>query len=197
MHTALQNYLAEDTGSALKFISPYRKPWLTILLLLSEIAVCMIGLLWYLRDPAHIFADLPSFPPFPFLAVLLVVGPLMLVESLWLLCGVEIAEVTDSQIIIKHQILGLGISKSFEAQGIDGVFVSNPRNVQSDDSAREFRFINFRRGIVAINYGKTFLGGPRTYRFGSMLGREDAKRIVELIHERFPQYKYRGRRTAG
>ena len=168
-----------------------------MLLLLLEIAVCMIALLSFWRAPAPAFADSPSFPPFLFLAILLVVGPLMLVESLWLLCGVEIAEITENQITIKHQILGLGISKNFEAQGIEGVFVSNPRNIQVDDSAREFKFISFKRGIVAINYGKTLFGGPRTYRFGSMLDREDAKRIVERIHERFPQYKYRDRRKAG
>ncbi len=128
------------------------------------------------------------FPPLPFLVFLLFAGTIALIELLWQLCGVEIAEVTDSQITLKHRIFGMGISKNLQVQGIEGVFVSNQKEgYWFADMSREFKFLNFKKGTVAINYGKTFLGGPRTYRFGSILGREGAKQIVEQIHERFPR----------
>ena len=194
----MQNYTTEYVGSSLEFSSPYRKSWFMIFgLSVSLVGVCVFLLASILQVFLPEMMNGLFVFPFPFLAVFLPFGVIILIEFLWQLFGVEITEVTESQITLKHYIFGLGISKNLSAQKIDGVFVSNQSNDWLTYMSRDLKFINFKKGAVAINYGKTLFGGTRTYRFGSILEREDAKQIVGLIHERFPQYQYRRKRKAG
>ncbi|HMB24432.1 MAG TPA: hypothetical protein VKP08_16430 [Anaerolineales bacterium] len=198
MYPATQKYTVEDTGSALRFSSPYRKSWLLIFTLAGTvITACALVLASLLHAFAPETVSLLMALPLPFALALLLFGTLPLVELLWQLVGLEVAEVTESQITIKHQIFGIGISKNLYAQTIDGVFVSHQRNDWLVYMSRDIKFLDFKKGAVAINYGETLLGRVRTYRFGSILEKEAGTQIVELIHERFPQYKYHSRGKAG
>jgi hypothetical protein len=134
--------------------------------------------------------------PRPVLLIFFPLGAFTLLDLLWHVRGLEIVEITASQITIKHQVLGLNVSRKLPAQSIDGVFVSKLKNDWSIYSTRGMKFTNFKNGTIAINVGKNLFGGVRSYRFGSNFDRRDAEHIVRLIHERFPQYKYRGKKNA-
>jgi len=114
------------------------------------------------------------------------------VEILYLGIGLEVIEVDSDHIVIEHRVMWLGISRKFYYYGIDGVFVSRLKIDWLTDTQLErgFRFVDFKKGLVAINYGKNILGRTKTFRFGSILNREEAVQIVTIIHQRFPQYKY-------
>jgi hypothetical protein len=193
MYTEIRNYIAEDTGSFLKFYLPWRKSWFKIFLLLPSVVIGIYIIFFSPVWQAFIYDSVTLLLFLPFLAILLLFGGLTLTELLWQFRGLEIVEIAKNRVTIKHQIFGINISKNLRANKIDGVFVSKKGEEYWLVFNRDYEFLNFKKGALAINYGKTLWGSPRTYRFGSILNREDAKRIVQLIHERFPQYKYRGR----
>lgn len=128
-----------------------------------------------------------------FLPLLLFFIFALAIEWLWLLIGVENIDINSEYIVLKHQIFGVGLSKKFLAEKIDGVFVSRRDNSGLFFSVtyRKIRFLDFTEGRIAINYGKTALGYVNTFRFGANLTEEETRRIVGLIHERFPQYIYK------
>lgn len=195
MDNTLQTYTIDDTASSLTFKSPFRKSWFTIFVLgwsvFLTFAICLFSFLNVLL-PSKVNVSDVFVLPLSFVAFLFPAGILALFEWLWHIFGFEVATITNDEITIQHQIFGMGISKKLLVQSIDGVFISNQRNDWVTYMSREFKFFNFKKGLVAVNYGKTIWGGTRTYRFGSTLKREDAKQVVKLIHERFPQYKYHG-----
>jgi len=122
---------------------------------------------------------------------------LMVAELLWLTLGVEVVEVDNDHIAIRHQIFGIGISRQFYSDNINGVFVSRHKIDWLTYSDKGFRFIDFKKGLVAINNGKTTLGEPQTFRFGTALNEAEARQIVVMIHERFVRYQYRRPKTTG
>jgi predicted DNA-binding WGR domain protein len=137
----------------------------------------------------------------PFALILILVSVLMVLELPWLLLGLEIVEVSGNHIVIKHQVLGFGITKKFSLNRVNGVFVSRQDNSDVnyyfDAKELKFFFLSFKQGKVAVNYGKTILGGINTIRFGANLDEGEAKQIVKLIHEKFPQYIYKKSKNTG
>jgi len=198
MQMTIQNYITEDTGARLKFSSPYRKSWLMISVLAMAVAGTFAMFLFLLQQFILPEAGNSLMAiPLPALIIFLPLGVITVLDLLWHLRGLEIVEITASQITIKHQVLGLSVSKTLPAQSIGGVFVSKLKNDWFTYSARGMKFTNFKNGAIAINYGKSLFGSVKTYRFGSILARRDAEQVVRLIHKRFPQYKYRGKKSAG
>ena len=187
-----QRYTIEDTTSFIRLSFPYRKLWVFIFSLsvgvIAAIAISFNTIL-------EIFASentiaLINFD-FAFLAICIFVIITSLVELLWFLIGQEIVEINDSQIVVKHQIIGIGISKIFHANDIDCVFVSHEKNDWLAYTSKGIKFFSFKKGMIAINCGKTVLGSTRTFRFGAILNEREAKQIVAIIHQRFPKYRYR------
>ena len=195
MLTTFDNFSVEYEGSMMRFSSPYRKLWLNIfgtaIVLFTIISLFIFLFYSFAIKEIDILFILDNILMY---VVLFFIADLLSVEFLWLVIGIEVIEVGSDSIILKHQVFGIGISKKLLPNKIDGVFLS-----QKDDSTlsyllsgRETKFFNFKKGMVAINYGKSFLGDIKTYRFGSNLNEEGAKQIVKMIHDRFPQYIYRG-----
>ncbi len=120
-----------------------------------------------------------------------------ILELFWLLMGKEVIEVSVDAILKRHRILGFGILKKYQANKIDGLFVSQKKNNWwlSPHFGRHYGFFWFKSGKIALNSGKWFLFGVKTFRFGSILERAEARKIVALIHKRFPQYKYKIKRN--
>ena len=195
---ASQHYSFDEVGASLKLIFPYRgRRWDTVgraigaLLLwlwLIVIAVTFIVPATIEAIPIRRFYSLALTMALSFAATIPLIGTL---DLLWLLIGKEAIEISDDSIIVRHQIFGLGVARKFNASKVNGLFVSR---VKDGQLARWlFRnnqpgYLNFKRGKVAFNYGKTIWGGVKTFRFGTILDEEEARQIVSLIHKRFPQY---------
>jgi hypothetical protein len=185
------HYSFETIGSTYRFVFPYRKEWFHIISYLVSVVVLLVvilpssGLVLLSSGQTDLNLGFILFGVF-----LLVIGGLVLVELLWQLAGREVAEIGDDAVVLKHQILGLGPSKKFPAEKISGLAVSQDNRWASYWlSGRDYRFFNFKRGRVALNSGKSLLGQPVTYRFGTILTDDEAAQVVGLIVGRFPQYK--------
>lgn len=198
------NYTVEDFGTGLRLELRYRKQWLELARNIFVLVVLLTFLVTFPFGPFMLFEEGGLFDPFPFsivrivnTVILLVIALSISVETLWQLIGREIIEITAGQIVIRHQIFGIGFNRKFKADQIDAVFVSRHKDnwATSLFTLRESRFLLFRRGRVAVNSGKTLFGEVRTFRFGSILEEAEAKQIVEAIHLRFPQYKYKARQN--
>jgi hypothetical protein len=198
MLTTSQHYTIEDSSSTVRFSFPYRKLWVFVFGLSGGVIAAIVISFLTLLD---IFTPGNTSPlintDILFLAICISLAIIGLVELLWLLIGREIVVITDSQIVVKHQIYGVGISKIFRTDDIDCVFVSHKKNDWLTYASRELKFFNFKKGMVAINSGKTIFGGVRTFRFGSILNEGEAKQIVAIIFQRFPKYKYCGSSRTG
>ena len=164
-----------------------------ILLLLSA----PLSLFLFIFQPTDLTRQLPLL--FIVFAIIMwaIFAVLMVAELLWLTLGVEVVEVDNDHIAIRHQIFGIGISRQFYSDNINGVFVSRHKIDWLTYSDKGFRFIDFKKGLVAINNGKTTLGEPQTFRFGTALNEAEARQIVVMIHERFVRYQYRRPKTTG
>ena len=191
------HYTVENLGSSLRFTLPYRESWtrslVIILLLLSAPIVPFL----FVFQPT----DLTRLLPLPFFVFAMIMwailAALMVVELLWFAFGLEVVEVDDNHIVIRHQIFGVGISRELHSENIDGVFVSRQSNNWLTYSKRGFRFADFKKGLIAVNSGRTIIGEPRTFRFGSVLNEGEARQIVTMIHQRFLRYQYRRPKDAG
>jgi hypothetical protein len=191
-------YDLESLESFLRFMIPSRK-------LVGRILILSLAFIFttgqFLLLCLNAFVSEPIYTPqmvsFPFALLLMFLSVLVVLELLWLLIGLEVVEVDGNNIVIKHQVLGFGITRKLSLNKVNGVFVSRHYNKDWNNlsdylASRESRlfFFSFTQGKVAINYGQTVLGGINTIRFGSNLDEGEAKQIVKLIHEKFPQYIY-------
>jgi hypothetical protein len=114
-----------------------------------------------------------------------------LLEMLWQLVGQEVVEISDDGLVIRHLILGLGPAKKFAPESISGLQVARPTDWATSQffGSRDYRLFNFKRGWVALKSGKSMLGQPVTYRFGTSLDDVAAGQVVAQILGRFPQYR--------
>jgi hypothetical protein len=206
----------EDLGSALRFVAPYRTQWITALYLPLEILVLLLLLAlltwagWTLVQGLRLYALALLVPVFP-----LGFGPLAfllgsrLVELHWQLVGREVLEVDAESVVIRHAILGAGISRRLPAASVGAVSPSRatdppflawhaPGTVLHPRSRGPSAFRSFRRGSVAVETvaGGPTMGGARygqdgspTLHFGSSIAPDEAAAIVATIHRRFPAYE--------
>ncbi len=199
------HYKVENLGASIRFISPYRKSeFRAFVSIISLGSILLLPLLLPIIMPGRIDLALvlrsPVSPIIILAIIFAVIGVILqLIELLWLVTGLEVVEISENQIIVRHQVIGLGISRKFRSESITGVFVSRQKNdwLTYFPMERGNRFLDFRKGLIAINYGKTILGKPKTFRFGSSLNHEEAKEIVAIIHQKFLQYKYRNPKNTG
>jgi hypothetical protein len=184
MSTIAQKYKIEKTDSSINLIIPYQKYWVLIFFLsLGFFILLGIVVSSFVESDLNVVLPLIFFCFVPF-------AILIFIELIWLLIGKEVIEVNKDCIVIKHQIIGFGLSRKLISNKINGVFVARQNNYGEPAYFKEIKFVNFSIGKVAINYGKTIFGGVNTIRFGSNLSEGEAKQIVGIIHESFPCYIY-------
>jgi hypothetical protein len=190
-----KSYAVDEAEDVISLIIPFRKQWYQILSLI--IGVCASGcvlspVIILLYTSGMVNALINETPialilPFVILCFLLLFS---YIEILWQLTGREIITMTDDYIHIRHQIQGFGITIKLSADKISGIYVSRQNDLlHSFWTRRSSAFWSYSRGRIAINSGRSFLGGVKTYRFGSMLDEEGTNNIVEIIQKRFPRYK--------
>jgi len=190
MITLPQNYKVENLEKSINFSVAFIKRWADIISVGVEILVFLaivVYAIFNMSIPA-------SFVPF-----IILMFVLFLIELLWLLYGVEILEVSNAHLVMKHRIFGFGLSKKFRSNKVNGVFVSQSKvNDQFTwQLSNGFKPADFKKGMIAVNYGKTLFGRIKTYRFGTNLNEVEAQQIVNLILEKFPQYKYSSIKKTG
>ncbi len=197
MQKTTQHFSVENLGSSLRFTFPYRKSWARSMVIILLLLSAPLSLFLFIFQPTDLTRQLPLL--FIVFAIIMwaIFAVLMVAELLWLTLGVEVVEVDNDHIAIRHQIFGIGISRQFYSDNINGVFVSRHKIDWLTYSDKGFRFIDFKKGLVAINNGKTTLGEPQTFRFGTALNEAEARQIVVMIHERFVRYQYRRPKTTG
>jgi hypothetical protein len=128
-----------------------------------------------------------------FFFVFLFIGFSVWVEIFWRLNGKEVVEIKENSIFIRHQILSYSITKTFRAEDISCIFISQHKEsaaiLELVGALKDRRFSDFNYGKVAFNISKTYLGFIRTIRFGAILTPEQAKQVVDIIYDKFPNYK--------
>jgi hypothetical protein len=118
-------------------------------------------------------------------------------DVLWELFGRETVTITADQISLRHDLLNWHIKKTFQADTLNGLYVSKlereflMRSMHRSPIA--IGFYSFTRGKIAFNSGRALLGGPRTFRFGTVLDGDEARQIVAIILKKFPHYQYDSR----
>jgi hypothetical protein len=183
MNTSKQNYTVENSNESIKFKASFKKLWVDIISVGIEILVFLVLVVYAIFN-----MSIPAY----FVPFLLLIFVLFLIELLWLLYGVEVFEVSKAHIVMKHHIFGFGLSIKFRSNKVNGVFVSHSKiNDQFTwQLSNGFKPADFKKGMIAINYGKTLFGIIKTYRFGTNLNEVEAQQIASLVLEKFPQYKY-------
>lgn len=187
------HYTFENIGTAYRFNMPYRKEWWRIVSYgVSAVVVAAIVLPFSLSALSEAGSGRIELPIWLLLGLALIFGVgLGLLEMLWQLAGQEVVEISDDALVIRHHIFGLGPAKRFAPESVSGLQVSPQKDWMEPQifGRRDYRFFNFKRGCVALNSGKSLLGRPVTYRFGTGLDETEAGQVVAQILSRFPQYR--------
>jgi hypothetical protein len=197
MNAESEHFSVEDFGNSLRCVFRKETQWIAAILLLfgcvfflaffSPILINLVILLWN-GIPAGVS---PIF--LPFMGIPCVLLLLWSVEALWRIFGKEVVEIGYDDIVIRHQVFGIGIGKRLKAEDIGGVFASRQqdRPEPAGFGSRDLEFLNFKRGRIAVDCGKNFFGGVATFRFGPALDAGEVGRVLAIIHDRFPAYRYR------
>jgi hypothetical protein len=187
------HYAFETIGSTYRFVFPYRKEWWRILSYGVSAAVVMVVVLPVSASVlSGDWLGQMGFETLLLFGVALFFGVgLALMELLWQVVGREVVEISDDALVIKHHILGLGPAKKFAPETVSRLQVSQQNEWTGSQffGGRDYRYFNFKRGWVALNSGKSLLGKPVTYRFGTSLDEAEAGQVVAQILSRFPQYR--------
>lgn len=187
---ASNHYTLEDSSASIKLVFPSRKNWLVIFIYVSTfIYLAVQQLLWVINRPTQPTTSIPEgYSGIVFMIMLFFVGIMAIeaLELLWQLVGKEVVEIGEECIIVRHHILGLGISKQYPANTIACVFVSRRGNKGwTWYFERRLRFFDFKSGRIG------FSAGNKAWRFGASLEKTEAEQIVGEIHRRFPHYRIR------
>jgi len=185
-----QKYTVEHSEETITFSVPFGKLWTDVVAVGVEILVASAFIVYAIINISAPASD--TSVPIPFIPFLILILVLFVIELLWLLYGVEILEVNKTHIFIRHRIFGVGLSKRFRFDKVEGVFVS--RNKIGDQFffqlTKGYMPTDFKKGMIVVYCGKTIFGRTKIFRFGTNLNEVEAQEIVNLIHGKFQQYKY-------
>ena len=193
-----QNYTVDETTTSLRFIFPYRVNDFSTSRTLFGGVFSIVGLVFLVFIVFPIVGEIsqsldnPSLYSFFILFLLLFLLAMVntFMEVFWRLKGQEIVDISEEGVSIRHQVFNFGITKVFSTEKAPCFFISrHTPSLFIDAISNELRFYNFRRGKIALNYGKTLFGKVNTFRFGSILDKDEAKQVITIIHRRFPRYK--------
>jgi hypothetical protein len=192
---------SSDSRSSIQFSCKYNGHGLEAMTTLWGLIVCssFLGFICYSFFESISNAsefDWKGIPQLVFFCLLL--GTLIFsfgADCLWYFFGKEVIVLSENSIVLHHNIFGISLSRRFESENINGIFVTKT----PDDNvelrmflrARAYGFSYFKHGKVAFNSGKSWLfRETKTFRFGTGLTWDEAKQIVAKIHQRFPKYQY-------
>jgi hypothetical protein len=126
-----------------------------------------------------------------FVLVIFLTALTMFLGSFW---GQEKVTITSRLICIEHGFFGFWLSgKIYKASQIQGIFISSVFDEMPRYRGDEYE--NYYRGRIGFNIDKKFWGSRITIRFGSCLEQDEARQILQVIFERFPQYQRRSKRV--
>ncbi len=196
MYSTLGHYTMENMGAMLRFEMPYRKNWLNIVLYaLMLAALTYLGVLLaigFVRNKGIDSIEASSNSTLIFNGLFQAIIFLdIIVEGAWQLAGREVVEIDGDHIGLRHQIFGIGFTKKYAANQVDRVYSAYQENnlIYYLTTRKQSSVYSFRLGNVAFDHGKNLFGRAKSARFGSILDEQEAKQIVALIWQRFPQYK--------
>ncbi len=102
---------------------------------------------------------------------------------LWQLTGKEKIAVTNESISVSRAVLGFAIPKIYAADHLKDLRVApGTPHTYGRSWSRSTSFWGIGPGMVAFDYGS------RTFHFGAGLDEAEAKEIIKLITNRFPQH---------
>jgi hypothetical protein len=104
---------------------------------------------------------------------------------LWDLAGKQIIVISSSAITVSHNLFGLGGSSEYKSEHIRDLRVSQWIKRYNNRLFLPFvyQFAVFADTPLAFDYG------AKTYRFGNNIDESEARQIIAIIHQRFPQYR--------
>jgi hypothetical protein len=187
--TPSTHFRFEDVGSSLQVQIASPKRWgaigLSVVQLLMLAFLTIAGVFTFL--PSALKGQQDSF--IFFVAVFLIVwavGSLTRLLTLaWDFVGSETLEISNYSFIIRHTIFGLGDSAEYIAEYIKDLRTS-AWNKPYDNRVRNpfiFKLAWLSDNPLSFDYG------AKTIRFGNNIEEAEAKQIVSLIQQRFPQYR--------
>jgi len=197
MNAVSEHFSVEDFGNSLRCVFRKDTQWIAAI---PMVLMCAFWLVFFIPALINLIALFWNETPAGFSPIFLlffgiqcIVLPLWGAETLWRIFGKEVAEIGYDDIVIRHQVFGIGIAKRLKAEDIGGVFASRQQDRPEPNAfgSRDLEFLNFKRGRIAVNCGKNFFGGVATFRFGPALDAGEVGRVLAIIHDRFPSYRYR------
>lgn len=196
-------HTVQDDGSTLRISIPSRKSTFYLIFMgfwlvswaAGEIMVggmVIAGLVGFLSGaPVLSSFDVPSLAGgglfvLVWLVIWTVVGGAALFAFLWQLIGKEIVTVSYAGIAIQRAVFRFGRKKEYLAAHIQELRVAPLSMVPGMFGwNRTGYFWGLTGGLLAFDYG------AQTFRFGAGVDEAEAKRILEKISARFPQYRKR------
>jgi hypothetical protein len=174
-------HCADFLGDQLIITIPSRKHW-------TQIPFMCVWLLFWafflISSSTSFLLDAPGFDPFFSLwtFIWLIGGIYPLSALAWQLAGVELVEISSYSLNIRWQIFGLGWTKAYVAGDVRDLRVS-PRPLVRYGRGNHLQSFWNLDGPITFDYG------AKTVRFGDGVDEAEAKQIVKLIQQQFPQYK--------
>lgn len=174
----------EETATGFDIAIPTRKNWFVILFL----AAWLFGWYWGEVSAARVLMSAEPGGPtgrgflFFWLAGWTVGGTFALLTLLWTLVGIERIRIDGGQIATRREILGIGLSREYDANQVQNLRVAANRFGPFHPRAG-FRSWGSGGGRIAFDYGSA------TVRIGSALEEAEATRIVARIGERFARFR--------
>jgi hypothetical protein len=171
------HHRAEFLGDHLVITIPSRLHWLQLP------GLCLWLVLWFVLGTQPLMAVGVIHP---FAAILslfwFAIGFLPLSAVMWQLAGKELLEVSSYSLNIRRQMFGWGWTKAYIASDVEALRVS-PRPYPVDGRRHQLKNIWNLSGPLTFDYG------AKTYHLGDGVDEAEAKQIVKIILQHFPQYK--------
>ena len=177
-------HTTEDFGDTLEITIPSQKLWFQVLSvslwfgiwLLSEIFLLIV-----MRNPQFQVFNILMIA---WLGIWTLSGAIAIYILLWQFTGKEVIEVSNQALTINRVISGFSSPKEYSAEYISGLRISAAVNVNPMVGwSRTWQLYGMSGGLLSFDYG------AKTISFGLGIQEAEARKILEEICQRFPQYR--------
>jgi hypothetical protein len=135
-------------------------------------------------------SDAPALIKIPVIGIFMV-AIVYLFDAFW---RQEKVTITSRSIYIEHCSFGFSsVGKRYSVNQIQGLFISSVFDELPKYRGDEHS--EYYRGRIGFNIDKKFWGSRITIRFGSCLEQDEARQILQVIFEHFPQYQRKPKRV--
>lgn len=179
---AAARHQAEWAGDQLIITIPSRKHWFQIPFLVVWLIFWSFG---WVSAAAGLTSGLGGASLFLLgWLTLWTAGGLMAFSSLlWMLIGCEIIKISADKVIIRRQIASLGWTKAFATLELHDFRVTPASRPWYGRNRQNLQLLWHFDGPITFDYG------ARTYHCGDGVDEAEAKQIVKLIRQQFPQFQ--------